>query len=153
WRRAAARARQWPRNLGSAYRLASAHGPCKRAVRARRERYKTSLPAKSRIRSSRTVRGRDRITGNRNVRSRPLAPLRHLPADRDCQRCPEGSHKSACGRIRNARLSDWFREQTALGIRLRPALPLDRLKTGGRLQIEEGGRDSGRARASKARGR
>ena len=29
------------------------------------------------------------------------------------------------------------------GIRLRPALPLDRLKTGGRLQIEEGGAPPG----------
>jgi len=128
-------ARQWPRNLGSAYRLASAHGPCKPAVRARRERYKTSLPAKSRTRSSRTVRGRDRITGNRSVRSRPLAPLRHLPADRDCQRCPEGSHSRHVDVFATL---VWFREQTALGIRLRPALPLDRLKTGGRLQIEEG---------------
>ena len=55
------------------------------------------------------MRGRNRITGNRSVRPRPLAPLRCHPTDRDCQRCPEGSRKSVCGRNRNARLSDRFR--------------------------------------------
>ena len=102
-----------------------------------------SKPVIATVLAQAKVRGRNRITGNRSVRSRPLAPLRHHPADRDCQRCPEGSHKSACGRTGNARLGDWFREPTALGIRLRPALPLDRLKTGGRLQIEEGGAPPG----------
>ena len=59
--------------------------------------------------------GRDRITGNRSVRSRSLAPLQRRPTDRDCQRCPEGSHKSARGCTRNGRFSDWFRaEPTAL---------------------------------------
>ena len=41
----------------------------------------------------RKARGRNRITGNRSVRSWSLAPLRRPPADRDSQRCPVGRRK------------------------------------------------------------
>ena len=79
------------RQLGTArWRHAKTHPPAK--LTTKRSLARHSARGKS---TSEKVRGRNRITGNRSARSRPLAPLRHHPTDRDCQRCPEGSHKSA----------------------------------------------------------
>ena len=94
--------------------MAFARGPCKRAVRTPREGYKTSLPARPLPGPAEQCDGAMRITWQSQ---RPIAAPRTpaaSPHGSRLPRCPEGSHKLACGRSRNARLSDWFRGANAL---------------------------------------